>query len=113
MLQLVVVLQSGVPLSFFKSLFLLMSIVVSTMAISMTLYQYFQPKSEIEDKLSVLLRLLYHFVETWFRLITFVAMFVAVQSYGFILLGISLAFRMLVVCGGAKSILLQYHAPLY
>lgn len=92
-LQLVVILTSEASLSSADSIILLFSTVLSTLVISVTLFNNFEPATNVKEQLVIFLRLLNHFVETWYRLVTFVGIFVAVDLHGFLFLVLSVVWR--------------------
>ena len=91
LLQLVVVFNDTNHLNSTTSLALLLSNFLSTISIATILFRFFQPKIE----LSICLRFLYHVAEIWFRLITFVSIFLAMKGYGFIFLFASIMWKSL------------------
>lgn len=85
MLLLVSVFSDEKSLNSVESSILLLSFFVSTIVVANTLYRYFQPYNVAG--LSDSLRVLSNLAEIWFRLITFVAAFLACGYYGFFSLG--------------------------
>jgi len=102
MLQLVSI---GASVTNTRTIFLFLSVVVSTCAVSGTLFRLYKPtrRDHINKRISKALRFSYHLVELWLRLVTFVGMFILLDGYGFIFLAASMAVRFMLIWTGVEG----------